>query len=250
MDAPQRRRELRIVAAAALIAAHAGCASLGGLGSLVQAPQFSAVEGRDAEIVLRGPSRDFPLGGAAVRLHARVFNPNPFGLTLSTLVGDLFLDGTRAAAVDFPLGLSLVANDDAEIPIDLVVGFRGRPAPGPGRGAGVSGSRLDYRLDGRIGVDAGPLGRPTFGPMTILEGDVRVRSDSLQSPVLFHPGGQRLEDPRVPGQGRPGQPRRARPARQGRLHRRGGGRGRPRSWAFPWWSRRRSTPAAAARRGA
>ena len=132
---------VRIAAAAALIAAHAGCASLGGLGTLVQAPRFSAAEGRDAEIVLRGPSRDFPLGGAAVRLHARVCNPNPFGLTLSTLTGDLFLDGTRAAAVDFPLGLAAGGqrrDGDPHRPRDRV---RGRPAAGPGHRAGASRAR-------------------------------------------------------------------------------------------------------------
>src|SRR5688572_32124364 len=170
-----KTRAFRITAAAAFMAAHVGCASLGGLGGLVQAPRFSAVEGRDAEIVLRGPSRDFPLGGAAVRLHARVLNPNPFGLTLSTLTGDLFLDDTRAAAVDFPLGLALLANDETEIPIDLAIGFADVPLLAQVIGRAVSGSQLDYRLDGRIGVDAGALGRPTFGPMTILEGDVRVR---------------------------------------------------------------------------
>ena len=168
-------KSLRFAAAAALIAAHAGCASLGGLGSLVQAPRFRPAEGRDAEIVLRGPSRDFPLGGAALRLYARVANPNPFGLTLSTLTGDLFLDDTRAAAVDFPLGLALVANDETEIPIDLAVGFEDVPRLAQVLGRAFTGQRLDYRLDGRIGVDAGALGRPTFGPMTILEGDVRVR---------------------------------------------------------------------------
>ena len=165
----------RIAAAAAVIAVHAGCASLGGLGSLVQAPRFSAADGREAEIVLRGPSRDFPLGGAAVRLHARVLNPNPFGLRLSSLVGDLFLDGSRAAAGEFPLGLQLLANDEAEIPIDLVIGFSDVPRLAGVVGRAFGGSQLDYRLDGRIGVDAGALGRPTFGPMTILEGDVRVR---------------------------------------------------------------------------
>ena len=164
-----------MAALAILVAVHAGCASLGGLGSLVQAPRFSAVEGREAEIVLRGPSREHPLGGAAVRLRARVLNPNPFGLRLSTLVGDLFLDGSRAAAVDFPLGLSLLANDEAEIPIDLVIGFSDVPRLAEVVGRALGGSRLDYRLDGRIGVDAGPLGRPSFGPMTILEGDLRVR---------------------------------------------------------------------------
>ena len=161
--------------AAIAIAGQVGCASLGGLGDLVQAPRFSSAEGREAEIVLRGPSRDYPLGGAAVRIHARVFNPNPFGLRLSTLVGDLFLDGNRAAAVDFPLGLQLVANDEAEIPIDLAIGFDDVPRLAQVIGRALSGSSLEYRLDGRIGVDAGPLGRPTFGPMTVLEGDMRVR---------------------------------------------------------------------------
>jgi hypothetical protein len=155
--------------------AHAGCASLAGLGSLVQAPRFSSAQGREAEIVLRGPSRDFPLGGAAVRLYARVNNPNPFGLRLSTLIGDLYLDGTRAAAVDFPLGLQMLANDETEIPIDLAIGFADVPRLAQVVGRAISGSNLDYRLDGRIGVDAGALGRPTFGPMTILAGDVRVR---------------------------------------------------------------------------
>jgi hypothetical protein len=94
---------------------------------------------------------------------------------LSTLTGDLFLDGTRAAAVDFPMGLSLLANDEAEIPIDLAVGFSDVPRLAQVVGRALSGSQLAYRLDGRIGVDAGSLGRPTFGPMTILEGDVSVR---------------------------------------------------------------------------
>lgn len=176
MDESSRQTpHIRIAAVLLAIAAHTGCASLNGLGSLVQAPRFTAAEGREAEIVLRGPSRDFPLGGAAVRLHARVFNPNPFGLRLSTLVGDLFLDGTRAAAVDFPLGLQLIANDEAEIPIDLAIGFDDVPRLAQVVGRALSGSSMGYRLDGRIGVDAGPLGRPTFGPMTVLAGDVRVR---------------------------------------------------------------------------
>ena len=171
MDARARR----LVAVAVLAAAHAGCASLGGLGALVRVPQFRSADGRDAEIVLRGPSRDFPLGGAAVRLHARVYNPNPFGLTLSTLAGDLFLEGTRAAAVDFPIGLPLVANGESDIPIDFAIGFDDVPRLAQVIGRAIGGSRMDYRLDGRIGVDAGALGRPTFGPMTIMEGDLRVR---------------------------------------------------------------------------
>jgi late embryogenesis abundant protein len=168
-------RRLLLAALALAAGAHAGCASLGGLGSLIQPPRFSSADDRQAEIVLRGPSRDFPLGGAALRLHARVFNPNPFGLTLSTLAGDLYLEGDRAAAVDFPIGLPLVASGESDIPIDFAVGFDDVPGLARVVARAFSGQQLAYRLDGRIGVDAGALGRPTFGPMTILQGDVRVR---------------------------------------------------------------------------
>jgi hypothetical protein len=33
---------------------------------------------------------------------------------------------------------------------------------------------LAYRLEGTIGVDAGQLGQPVFGPLTILRGDIRL----------------------------------------------------------------------------
>jgi hypothetical protein len=32
---------------------------------------------------------------------------------------------------------------------------------------------MEYRLDGTIGVDAGRLGQPVFGPMTLIRGDLR-----------------------------------------------------------------------------
>jgi len=31
---------------------------------------------------------------------------------------------------------------------------------------------VEYRLDGTIGVDAGKLGQPVFGPMTLVRGDL------------------------------------------------------------------------------
>ena len=58
---------------------------------------------------LAGPSADRPFGGATVRLWTEVSNPNPFGFTLGTLDGTLFLEGSRAAAAAFPLGLPLGA---------------------------------------------------------------------------------------------------------------------------------------------
>src|SRR5574339_1273133 len=85
------------------------CAALEQLRALVQAPKFEQEPGRHAEIRLLGPSASLPTGGAGVRLWTRVTNPNPFSLTLGTLRGTLHLEDSRAADVDFPLGLPLRA---------------------------------------------------------------------------------------------------------------------------------------------
>jgi late embryogenesis abundant protein len=164
---------LRILLAASLLALPA-CATLGGLASLVQPPRFERIPDRDAELRLRGPGGGRSLGGASLRLWTRVYNPNSFGLTLAELKGDLFLDDTRAAEVDFPLGLPLAAQEESEVPIDISIGFDDLPGLGRVASAALGGGRIDYRLDGTIGVDAGALGRPVFGPATLLRGDVRV----------------------------------------------------------------------------
>jgi hypothetical protein len=150
------------------------CATLGGLGTLVQAPRFQKSPGRDAELRLSGPGRDRGLGGAALRIWTRVYNPNPFGLTLSAVQGDLYLDGSRAAAVDFPLGLPLVAREETEVPLDISIGFDELPGLGRVVSSALGGGSLEYRLEGTIGVNAGALGQPTFGPATLIQGDVRV----------------------------------------------------------------------------
>jgi hypothetical protein len=151
----------------------AGCAELDQLRQLVQAPRFEQAPGRQAEIRLVGPRADLPIGGAAVRLWTRVSNPNAFGLTLGTLNGTLFLQGSRAAAADFPLGLPLRAGEDTEIPIDLAVSFADLPGLADALRRALDRQPLPYRFEGTIGVDAGRLGTPVFGPMTLLTGEVQ-----------------------------------------------------------------------------
>lgn len=160
-----------------LAAGSSGCAAaLEGLRTLIQPPQFSEADGQRAEIRLLGPGQGAgPLGGAAIRLYTRVRNPNPFGLTLSTLSGSLFLEGGRAAEADFPLGLPLAAGGDEVIPLDLRVSFADIPGLADAIRRAVSGQALDYRLDGTVGVDAGQLGTPSFGPMTLIAGEIRPR---------------------------------------------------------------------------
>lgn len=150
----------------------AGCASVG---ELVQPPRIAAAENREAELRLLLPSRERPLGGAAIRLWAHVQNPNTFGFTLAALAGDLFLEGTRAAQVDFPLGVPLAAQQDTVIPLDLVLNLSDLPELRNALTEALLGQPVDYRMSGTVAVDAGPFGQPRFGPMTLLQGQVTPR---------------------------------------------------------------------------
>lgn len=163
----------RLICSALATTVLCGCAALEQLRQFVQAPRFEQAEGRRAEIRLVGPRADLPIGGAAVRLWTHVTNPNAFGLTLGTLKGTLYLQGTRAADADFPLGLPLRAGEDTVVPIDLSISFSDLPGLADVIRRAIDRQPLPYRFDGTIGVDAGRLGTPVFGPMTLLTGDIQ-----------------------------------------------------------------------------
>src|SRR5436853_226120 len=107
----------------AFVAFFTGCATLGQLRSLIQPPRFEQADGQPPEIRILSPSREQMLGGAVVRLWTKVTNPNPFGLTITTLQTTLTLEDRRAATGDFPLGLPLGAAQDSVIPLDLSINF-------------------------------------------------------------------------------------------------------------------------------
>ncbi|HEX7118289.1 MAG TPA: LEA type 2 family protein [Longimicrobiales bacterium] len=141
----------------------------------IEPPRFEVAQGRRSQLRLLGPSSERPLGGAAIRIWSRVENPNAFGLTLTTLEGDLLLEGARAAAVNLPLGLPLRASQDTIIPVDIAISFADVPGLADAAVRLLTERTVGYRLDGRFGVDAGPFGRPTFGPTTLLRGELDVR---------------------------------------------------------------------------
>ena len=150
-----------------------GCASLEGLRAFVQPPRFEQAPGRDPEIRLTGLGGTSAVTGASVRLWTRVTNPNRFGFTLGTLRGTLSLEGTRAADVDFPLGLPLQPGEGTDVPIDITIDFRDLPGLGRTISRAIARQPIAYELEGTIGVSAGALGEPTFGPMTLLRGEIR-----------------------------------------------------------------------------
>jgi hypothetical protein len=162
-------RAITVICAALVLPS---CASLEGLRALVQPPVFRQTD-QPAEVRLAGPSRDRPFGGATVRLWTEVTNPNPFGFTLGTLDGTLFLEGSRAAAAAFPLGLPLGAQQRSVVPIELSISFSDLTGLADVVRRAARRESVGYRLDGTIGVDAGKLGQPVFGPMTLVRGDLR-----------------------------------------------------------------------------
>ena len=163
----------RLIPIAVVAAVFPACASLGELRGIVQPPTFVEARDRPAEITFQAPSPQRPLGAAAVRLWSEVTNPNPFGLTLTTLDGTLFLEGARAADAAFPLGLPLGARQQSIVPLDLSVDLSDLPGLADVIRRAARREPVAYRLDGTIAVDVGRLGQPVFGPMTLLRGDFR-----------------------------------------------------------------------------
>ena len=152
----------------------ASCAGFTELARLVQPPQFEQADGQPAEIRFVGPSAGMPGGGAAVRIWLEVTNPNPFGFTLRTLNATLSLEGSRAATGDFPLGLPLNARQESVVPLDLSVSFADLPGLASALRQIAVGGAAQYELDGTVGIDAGQFGTPTFGPMLLTRGELRV----------------------------------------------------------------------------
>jgi Late embryogenesis abundant protein len=157
-----------------LAAATAGCATLGPLAQIVQPPRFRQADNQPAQIRLIAPSLRNPTGGAGVRIWLEVTNPNSFGFTLSTVNATLALEGTRAATGDFPLGLPLRAGEQSVVPLDLTVSFADVPGLASVARQAATGGAVDYQLDGTVGVEAGRLGTPTFGPMLLTRGELRA----------------------------------------------------------------------------
>jgi hypothetical protein len=157
-----------------LLLVTSGCATLGGLAQL-QPPRISAAAGYDPEIRLLAPSVQRPAGGATVRLWASIENPNPIGVVLSTLQGNLALEGIHAADVSFPLGLPLAAVRDTVVPLDISVSFSELPRLAEIVPRVMAQGTIAYQLDGTVGVDAGLLGQPTFGPMRLMDGTIQAR---------------------------------------------------------------------------
>jgi len=159
----------------AFLAALAGCTAFQRF-LAIEAPRFEVAQDRPGELTLDPASVLSGRPLATFRVWARVTNPNNVRLTLSTFRGDLLLEGREMAELDLPLGLPLPAARDTVIPLDISFGLPSLSTLGRLGEALLTRSAVAYRLEGTLGVDAGALGQPTFGPRTWLQGRVEVRT--------------------------------------------------------------------------
>jgi len=159
-----------VVFALAALLVTSSCAELGQLARVIQPLRFSEVPGQQSTIRLAGPSSRQPLGGAAVRLWTRISNPNPIGITLNTLRAEVSLDGNRAATGDFPLGLPLQAGAASDVPLELSIDFSDIPGLADVVRRAIASQQVPYEVEGTFSIDAGALGRPSFGPMRLFQG--------------------------------------------------------------------------------
>jgi len=156
---------LALLAAALLVY---GCASIDGAAGMVQAPRVRPSAGHTAEVAFAGG------GQGTLHAWARVRNPNGYAVTLSKIHGPLYINESKAGVVDLEANIKMKAREEKTVPLDLAFG-KGEKDEKAAAASGPSGSMLPYRLDGVLTVTAGDHLVPTFGPLTLLEGQARVR---------------------------------------------------------------------------
>jgi Late embryogenesis abundant protein len=136
----------------------------------VEPPRFRLADDCPNAIRFTEPSLTTPHGGGDLKLWIRVTNPNAFGIELERLETRLFLEGRRANYRKFPLGLRLEANQGTVMSIDLSFSFADLML-----NPRAVGGTVRYRVQGVVWIDAGKFGRPMFGPMGIVFGELPVK---------------------------------------------------------------------------
>ncbi|GGJ72072.1 LEA type 2 family protein [Deinococcus aquiradiocola] len=139
---------------------------------IIAVPTFAVQSVRLTGLTL--PSAGRP-ATAYLTLMLRVSNPNPLPLRLANIAGNFVLDGSPVAAVNLP-DVALPARGDTLQQADLAL-----PLTLDSLGSALRvarGQQVSYRVDGTFTADLGLLGRPSFGPYTLVQG-------VLQQPAIL-----------------------------------------------------------------
>ena len=106
----------------------------------------------------------------ALRLWTRISNPNPVGITLSTLRADVSFDGTRAATFRWGSRSRRAAGGESDVPLDLSIDFADLPGLADVLRRTIATQQVPYEVHGSFSIEAGALGRPSFGPLRLFQG--------------------------------------------------------------------------------
>lgn len=146
---PRSTRTSVVVVAALAIFVLLGACAPGA--RMLSAPTFSVDQAGSGFVSIDPPG--IGDGSALFRVAMRVTNPNPFGLKLAALDGDMFFNDTRAAALSFRGGLDLPASGTAQLLLDVRVPLGAAPALLESIASLVGGGSVRYRLDSAVAVD-------------------------------------------------------------------------------------------------
>lgn len=131
---------------------------------ILQVPEFKVQSVALRSLTLPGLGRP---AVATLSVQLRVHNPNPVSVRVARAGGRILLDDLDVGTVNLP-NVDLPAGGDAtqEAVVDLPVTLANLATfVKVGRGEAVP-----YRLEGSFTVDAGLLGKPTFGPYVVAQG--------------------------------------------------------------------------------
>jgi LEA14-like dessication related protein len=175
---PRRSGAARTLALASLVLLIAACAPA--TTGVLAPPTFRLVPEGTGLTRLDLPG--FGSGGATFRVVVDAHNPNPVGVRLAVLDGDLFLNDATAARASFPGGVDLPGRGQARLTLDVTVPTDRLPALLGVFGDVLAGRAVGYRLDGVVGIEVlGSVQR--FPSVTLVQGTVQ-QDLALRAPIV------------------------------------------------------------------
>ncbi len=157
--------------------------------SVVQAPTISVAPGGARLVRLEPPG--VGSGSALIRLDLEIRNPNPVGLTLAGLDGELFLSGRSVATSRFPAGVTIPARGDAPLTLEVAVPLDGAAGVADAMARLVQGQGVPYRLELALEVEAFGVAQ-RFPARPVASGEVRFPGELRAPTVRFDASASRV----------------------------------------------------------
>lgn len=152
--------------------------------TVVQAPTVTV--GPEGARLVRLEPPGVGRGSALIRLDLELGNPNPVGLTLAGLDGELFLSGRSVATSRFPGGLTIPARGDAPLTLEVEVPLDGAAGVADAMARLVRGEGVPYRLELALQVEALGVAQ-RFPARPVASGEVRFQGQ-LRAPTVRFDG--------------------------------------------------------------